>query len=102
MAKKKLDPVKVRQIQELLLQGQSISDILRTIIAKWSVPEEEGLQFIAAAFEDFTAKSKKSYTQSKAFHVEMRMNLYKKAMEVKDYKLAFQVLQDLAKLEDVD
>ena len=102
MAKKQFDTVKVRQIQEWLLQGQLVTDILRNIISKWNIPEEEGLGFIAAAFEDFTTKVKKDYGTTKAFHVQLRMNLYKKAMEDKDYKIALQVLQDLAKIEDIN
>lgn len=95
------DSKRVRQIQEYLLQGQLVTDILRNIMDKWQMPEEAGLEYIAAAFEDFTKKVKKDYGQTRAYHIQLRLNLYKKAMEDKQYKVALTVLQDLAKIEDI-
>lgn len=97
----KLDSKKVRQIQEWLLQGHLVTDILRNIMESWGQTEEAGIKFIAAAFEDFTNKVKKDYNQTRAYHIQLRLNLYKKAMEDKQFKVALQVLQDLAKIEDV-
>lgn len=100
MSKKK-EPLKIRQVQEWLLQGHLITDILKNIIEKWHLEEESAIEYIAAAFEDFTKKVKKGYDETKAYHIQLRMNLYKKAMEDKQYKVALQVLQDLAKIEDI-
>lgn len=101
MAKKQFDQVKVRQIQEWLLQGQLVTDILRNIIAKWELTENQGMEHISAAFEDFTDQVTKNYPEVKAFHIQMRMNLYKKAFEDKQYKLAHDILKDVAKLQDL-
>ncbi len=97
----KVDSKKLRYIQEWLLQGQLVTDILRNIMEKWEISEEDGLTYIASAFEDFTKKVKKTYGDTKAYHIQMRLNLYKKAMEDKQYKVALSVLQDLAKIEDI-
>ena len=101
MAKSKFEPNNVRQIQEWLLQGHLITDILRNIMSKWAINEELGIEYIAAAFEDFTKKTKKGYNETRAYHIQLRLNLYKKAMEDKQYKVALTVLQDLAKIEDI-
>lgn len=97
----KKEQTKIRQIQEWLLQGQLVTDILRNIMEKWQLKEEDGIEYIAGAFEDFTNKVKKDYSATKAYHIQLRLNLYKKAMEDKQYRVALQVLQDLAKIEDV-
>lgn len=101
MKSNKFEPARIRNIQEWLLQGQLVTDILRNIISKWELNEESGLEHIAEAFADFTQKVKKDYGQTKAYHVQLRLNLYKKAMEDKEYQVALKVLQDLAKIEDV-
>lgn len=101
MNKINIDPNKIRQIQEWLLQGQLVTDILRNIIQKWTIDEKQGLEYIAAAFEDFSKQTQKEYSEVRAFHIQLRLNLYKKAMDDKQYEVALRVLQDLAKLEDL-
>lgn len=96
------DSKQIRQIQEWLLQGHLITDILRNVMEKWQMKDEAAYNLIAAAFEDFTKKVNKSYDETRAYHIQLRLNLYKKVMEDKEYKLALQVLQDLAKLEDIN
>lgn len=96
------DQKKIRQVQEWLLQGQLITDILRNITDKWQLKEEDALEYVAGAFEDFTKKANIDYKETRAYHIQLRLNLYKKAMEDKQYKIALQVLQDLAKLEDLN
>lgn len=97
----KKEQTKIRQIQEWLLQGQLVTDILRNIMNAWTITEENGIEYIAAAFEDFTKKVNKGYNETKAYHIQLRLNLYKKAMEDKQYRVALQVLQDLAKIEGI-
>ena len=101
MAKKNIDPLRVRQIQEWLLQGQLVTDILRNVISKWSIDESQGIEYISEAFEQFSKKVKNTYGQTKAYHIQMRLNLYKKALEDKQYHVALKILQDLSKIEGV-
>ncbi|MEI6487329.1 MAG: hypothetical protein WCP52_00130 [Bacteroidota bacterium] len=102
MAKKektKDDSIRIRNIQEWLLQGQLVTDICRNIIGLWSISEKEAIQMIADAFDDFTKRTKKSHSTARAYHVQLRLSLYKKAVEAKQFKTALQILQDLAKIE---
>lgn len=105
MAKKKskavLDPNRIRQIQEWLLQGQLVTDILRNIIQKWAIDEPHGLEYISGAFEEFTKSVNMEYPKIKAYHITLRLQLYKKALEDKQYAIALRVLQDIAKLEEL-
>jgi hypothetical protein len=102
MKNKNFDPNRIRQIQEWLLQGQLVTDILRNIIQKWVLDEKAGLEYIASAFEEFSRQTEQSYEKVRAYHIQLRLNLYKKAMDDKQYDIALRVLQDLAKLEDLN
>ncbi|MBA3664018.1 MAG: helix-turn-helix transcriptional regulator [Bacteroidetes bacterium] len=44
----KVDSKKLRYIQEWLLQGRLVTDILRNIMEKWEISEEDGLTYIAS------------------------------------------------------
>lgn len=68
---------------------------------KWTLDQHQAMEYISAAFENFTEQVTKGYPETRAFHIQMRMNLYKKAIESKEYKLAHEILKDLAKLEDL-
>ncbi|MDQ3047062.1 MAG: hypothetical protein M3R27_05895 [Bacteroidota bacterium] len=97
----KAEQVKVRQIQEWLLQGHIVTDVCRNIIASWEISEHNAIKYIAAAFEDFSKQVNKGYEETRAYHIQMRLSLYKKAVEANDYKTAMQILVDLGKLEDI-
>ena len=93
--------LKIRQVQEWLLQGQLVVDICRNIMKAWNIDQPAAMKFIADAFEDFNVQSNKDFQQTKAYHVQLRLSLYKEAVKEKDLKLALQILTDLAKLDDV-
>lgn len=93
--------IRVRQIQEWLLQGQLVVDICRNITKAWSIDQSEAMKYIADAFEDFNTQANKGYAQTKAYHIQLRLSLYREAVKEKDLKLALQILTDLAKLDDV-
>ncbi len=98
--KVKENSIRIRNIQEWLLKGELVTDICRDIMTRWSITEPAAIKMIADAFGDFTKRTNKSQKTKKAFHVQLRLSLYKKALETREYKLALQIIQDLAKLED--
>ena len=93
--------IRIRQIQEWLLQGQLVVDICRNVTKAWNVDQSEAMKYVAEAFEDFNKQSNKGFEQTKAYHVQLRLSLYREAVKEKDLKLALQILTDLAKLDDV-
>lgn len=101
MAKKETDPVRVRQIQEWLLHGQLVVDICSNIMKVWNITEAQAIQYIADAYEDFSKRANIGHQEAKGYHIQMRISLYKKAMEAKQFKTALQILTDLGKLEDI-
>lgn len=96
---KKDNSIRIRSIQEWLLKGELVTDICRNIIEKWNIAEPAAIKMIADAFDDFTKRTKKSHATARAYHVQLRLSLYKKALEAKEFKTALQILQDLAKIE---
>lgn len=102
MAKKiVINPERIRQIQEWLLQGNLVTDILRNIIKSWELTEPQAIEYISKAFDDFSKKTGNTYAKTKAYHVQLRLNLYKKAFETKEYKLCIEILKDLSKLQNI-
>ncbi len=102
MAKKEITKersIRIRNVQEWLLKGELITDICRNIIGLWNLSEQEAMQYVADAFEDFTKRTKKTHKAARAYHIQLRLSLYKKAVEAKQFNIALQVLQDLAKIE---
>jgi hypothetical protein len=99
--KKENENIRIRQVQEWLLQGHLVTDICRNIIKLWSIDQPAALEYIASAFDDFTKQTKQGYQETKAYHVQLRLSLYKQAMEAKEFKTALQVLTDLAKIDGV-
>jgi hypothetical protein len=93
--------VRVRQIQEWLLQGHIVTDICRNIMKAWAIEQEDAIKLIADAFEDFNHQVGKDWDKTKAYHVQLRLNLYRKALEAKQLTLALRILNDLGKLEDI-
>lgn len=97
----KENSVRIRNIQEWLLKGELVTDICRDIIQRWNITEPVAIKMIADAFDDFTKRTSKSQKTKKAYHAQLRLSLYKKALEAKEFKTALQILQDLAKIEEV-
>lgn len=93
--------IKVRQVQEWLLQGQLVTDICRNIMKAWSISEPEAIKYIADAFDDFTKRADISFKDTVAYHIQLRLTLYKKAIEAKEFKTALQILADLGKIEGI-
>lgn len=95
------EKLRVRQVQEWLLQGQLVTDICRNIMNAWNVTEPQAIKYIADAFDDFTKRADISFKDTVAFHIQLRLTLYKKAVEAKEFKLALQILADLGKIEGI-
>jgi hypothetical protein len=102
--KKKLSPAeqtRIRQVQEWLIHGHLVTDICRNIMKAWITDEPMAIRYIADAFDDFNNQVGKGYEETKAYHIQMRLSLYRKAMEAKQFKTALQILVDLGKMEDI-
>ena len=102
MAKKEIskeDSLRVRTIQEWLLKGHLITDVCRNIMEKWGMNDTQAMKMVADAFDDFAKRTTKGHTEARAFHVQIRLSLYKQCLEDKEYRIALQVLQDLAKIQ---
>lgn len=67
----------------------------------WSIEQEQAIILIADAFEDFNQQTGKDWNKTKAYHVQLRLNLYRKALEAKQFTAALRILTDLGKLEDI-
>ncbi len=91
--------IRIRNIQEWLLKGELVVDICRNIMQLWEIDKPTAIKMIADAFEDFTKQTKKSHSDARAYHVQLRLSLYKEAVKEKEFKVALQILQDLAKIE---
>ncbi len=95
------ESLRVRQVQEWLLQGQIVVDICRNIMKAWSIEEHDAIKYIADAFEDFQKRADIDLDKTKAYHIQLRLTLYRKAVEAKEHKLALQILADLGKIEGI-
>lgn len=67
----------------------------------WGISEAQAIQYIADAYDDFSKRANISHQEAKGYHIQLRITLYKKAMEAKQFKTALQILTDLGKLEDI-
>lgn len=101
MSKKEEESLRVRQVQEWLLQGQLVTDICRNIMKAWGIDEPKAIKYIADAFDDFTKRADISFKDTISYHIQLRLTLYKKAVEANEFKTALQILADLGKIEGI-
>lgn len=90
---------RVRQVQEWLIQGNTTTDIVQNCISSWGIVERQAYRYLKDAFELFRKQSKREIEQSRAFHIQARMKLYKEALNGKQNKTALDILDSIAKLE---
>jgi len=100
-SKKADDYLKVRQIQEEFLKGKNQTDIVYQLCNQWKVSKATAYRYIIKALELFKEQSIAKIEHKKAYHVQARMKLFEKAMEINkpNPKFALEILIDLAKIE---
>lgn len=88
------DPV--LEVAAWLLEGASRQDILEALHALFGLHNPD--QVIADAYAHL-AERVSSSEHRRAWHVEARRELFRRSVEIADYKTAHQVLRELAALE---
>lgn len=97
---KTIQPVEVDTPAEIvgwILEGQSHHDILEAAIQLFNLDRVDAPQKLMEAYNLLLQELEPEHRL--AWHLEARRELYRKSLEVNDYRTALQVLQDLAKLE---
>lgn len=88
------DPV--LEVAAWLLDGASRQDILEALAELFGISDPDAV--IANAYAHI-AERIASTDHRRAWHIEARRELYRKSVEIADYKTAHQVLRELAALE---
>ena len=65
--------IKIRQVQEWLLQGQLVTDICRNIMKTWGITEPKAIKYIADAFDDFTKRADISFKDTVSYQIPVHL-----------------------------
>jgi len=90
---------RVRTVQEWLLIGKPVSDIIMNIAQNWNIGERQAHRYIREARKLFIEQNKAKSDEKLAFHISVRTSLYAKALHDKDIKTALAIMKDTAELE---
>ncbi len=104
MAKKEADKVEYQKriyAVSLLLRRKPTSFIVEFIIDKWKVSKAQAYKYIREARAEWKKYFEKLKGDGIAYHVTQNRDLKDKAMTDGDYKLAFDIAREEAKLMGV-
>jgi len=85
----------------LLLRRKPVSFIVQTISAKWNITDRQARNYIRLARKEWQKYFEKLKGDGIAYHVTQNRDLKDKAMTDGDYKLAFDIAREEAKLMGV-
>ena len=85
----------------LLLRRKPVSFIVQTISAKWNITDRQARNYIRLARKEWQKYFEKLKGDGIAYHVSQNRDLKDKAMTDGDYKLAFDIAREEAKLMGV-
>ena len=85
----------------LLLRRKPVSFIVQTISAKWNITDRQARNYIRLARKEWKKYFEKLKGDGIAYHVTQNRDLKDKAMAEGDYKLAFDIAREEAKLMGV-
>lgn len=95
------DPAQIGdQVADWLLAGNSAHDVLEAVHHTWpTITEPDARTLIAAVYQGMADRLDLSPRELAAWHREARRELYRKALEIHDYKTAHSILKELASLD---
>lgn len=98
---------RIRYVQELILNDIGSQDIIRSIVAKWSISDRQAYRYLDSAHKEFEEKSKLSIERKKAFYKARKLKLIR-SMDPEEKKTAAgvaainKVLDSMAKLDGIN
>ena len=85
----------------LLLRRKPVSFIVQTISAKWNITDRQARNYIRLARKEWRKYFANMKSSGVGYHVAQNRDLKDKAMTDGDYKLAFDIAKEEAKLMGV-
>lgn len=94
-----VDPriVALRQVADWILRGENEVSIQEAIKAKF--PAEDAVELLVGAFEYIGELAGTDPELRRTWHIAARREIYRRVVEIHDFKTARDILRDLAQLE---
>jgi hypothetical protein len=90
----------VDQVAEWILAGNSHADVVAAVLHTWPDTKlETARDLLDKAYEYLEGYMELGADQRKAWHCQARRELYRRALEIHDYKTAHAILKELASLD---
>jgi hypothetical protein len=95
--RKRLRPDEARQVAVWLIEGHSPADVLEAFAVEF--PKVDPAGALEAGFRHIADLVDELGEHSLAWHLAARRELYRRALEIADFRTCYQILRELAELE---
>lgn len=90
---------RIEKTSQLMIDGKSRADIIQFSSENWKIGERQVDKYIAKAREFIQSEITRNIEFDYAKSIKRYENLYQKAIECKDYKLALSVNKEISNLQ---